>query len=170
MEKLLILGAGRYARVVREIAEESNRFAEIAFLDDYKPNVIGKLSDAENLFGEFTHAVVAIGDGELRLRWISILSERGFCVAPIISARAYVSRGARVEDGCIVEPMAVIQAGCTVGKGSIVSSGAVLRHDATIAEGCHVDCNAVVMSDATVARGEKVLCGEIYTAKEKKHV
>ena len=50
MEKLLILGAGRYARVVREIAEESNRFAEIAFLDDYKPNVIGKLSDAENLF------------------------------------------------------------------------------------------------------------------------
>ena len=170
MEKLLILGAGRYASVVRDIAEESNRFEEIAFLDDYKPQAIGKLSDAASMVGRFTHAVVAIGDGELRLRLISMLSDCGFCVAPLVSARAFVSRTASLADGCVVEPMAVIQSGCTVGKGCIISSGAVIRHDASLEDGCHVDCNAVVLSDATVARGERVLCGEIYTAEEKKHV
>ena len=45
--RLIILGAGGHGRVVADIAEQTGRYNEVAFLDDNSGNdkVIGKCSD-----------------------------------------------------------------------------------------------------------------------------
>ena len=41
-KNLLILGAGQYGQVAKEIAEETGYFDKIAFLDDNSEQAIGK--------------------------------------------------------------------------------------------------------------------------------
>ena len=80
-KNLLILGAGQYGMVVREIAEEMGCFEQIAFLDDshetdnpnYHEEAIGKFTDAEKLSADYTYAIPAIGNAEKRLELLMFL-------------------------------------------------------------------------------------------------
>ena len=70
MKKLLIIGAGQYDMVAKEIAESMNCFERIGFVDDASDIAVGKLCDIEKLIREYDSAVVAIGNSELRLNLI----------------------------------------------------------------------------------------------------
>ena len=89
---LLILGAGGYGHVVREIAEDSGIFDKIDFLDDSSPLAIGKFGDAEKFLKGYPNAVVALGNAELRLGYIEKLRAAGFQIPAIISPRASAAR------------------------------------------------------------------------------
>ena len=43
MQNLLILGAGQYGMVAKEIAESMRKYDHIDFLDDNNPIAVGKL-------------------------------------------------------------------------------------------------------------------------------
>ena len=146
MNNLLILGAGQFGLMVKEIAESMECFDKIDFLDDKSELAVGKLCDYANFLREYRYAVVAIGNPEIRLSYIQKLEEACFIVAIIASPRAYIAPSAQIMKGSIIEPMAVVQANSVVAIGSIISSGAVVRHNAFVGDVCHVDCNAVVMS------------------------
>ena len=161
-ENLLILGAGQFGLMVKEIAEHTGLFAKIDFLDDNNPIAIGGLADYEMFLGDYQCAVVAIGNPHIRFSWLEKLEAAGFRIATLVSPAAYVSPTAVIGRGTIVEPMAVLQANSTVLRGCIVSSGAVIRHDAYLEELCHVDCNAVVMSQSVVLTKTKVNASEVY--------
>ena len=70
---LLILGAGEYGQLVKEMA--MNQFITIDFLDDNSPVAIGKLEDYKNLKDKFQNAIVAIGNNEIRSQWIDRLEK-----------------------------------------------------------------------------------------------
>lgn len=159
---LLILGAGQFGRMTREIAESDGMFEKIDFLDDVSELAVGKLNDYKRFVGEYPSAVVAVGAAAFRAEWSARLEEAGFTLPPIVSADAYVAPSARLASGVIVEPSATIQSRATVGRGTIVSSGAVLRHDAVVGDFCHCDCNSVVASGASVPSASKVGIGEIF--------
>ena len=162
IKQLLILGAGKFGLMVKEIAESMSCFEKIDFLDDQCEIAIGKLADYEKFLGGYHHAVVAIGNPEVRLSYIQRLEEAGFLVAVIVSPAAYVAPSAQLMKGTIVEPMAVVQANSTVSVGCIVSSGAVVRHNAVVEDGCHLDCNSVAMSGSVVPTKTKVNACEVY--------
>ncbi len=67
-KNLLIVGAGIYGVVAKEIAESMGCFEKIAFADDNAkttPNgisVIGTTKDIENLVCDYYNVVVAIGN------------------------------------------------------------------------------------------------------------
>ena len=161
-KNLLILGAGQFGLMVKEIAESMNCFEKIDFLDDNNEIAIGKLNDYEKFVCEYRYAVVAIGNPQIRLSYIQKLEESCFIVAILVSPRAYIAPSAQLMKGTIVEPMAVVQANSSVGIGSIISSGAVVRHNAFVNDVCHVDCNAVVISGSTVTTGTKVEVCSVY--------
>jgi len=154
--KLLILGAGQYGLLVREIAISMNCFSKIDFLDDIATVAIGKISDYEVFSKSYSHAVVAIGDPNLREELFLNLKSTLLVLTSIISPLAYVSNSATIGAGVVVEPMAVIQSGVVVGDGVIVSSGAVLRHNSVVENFCHCDCNSVISSNSVVSKGFKV--------------
>ena len=163
-DKLLIIGAGQYGLVAREIALAMGCFSEISFLDDSYPSqnpaVIGTSRDLEKFAAQYRFGFVAIGNPEVRRRLVESLVSCGVTPATLIHPTAYVSPSAKLEPGCCVEPLAVVQTDAALGIATFVASGAVVRHNATVGEYCHVDCNAVVNSTANVPAGTHILAQE----------
>lgn len=166
---LLIVGAGMYGVVAKEIAEETNRFQKIDFVDDgltqaYNGDrVVGTTADIQKLSQEYNCVIVAIGNPQIRLSLLERLEKEGeFNVVSLISPRSFVSPSASLGKGVFVEPMAVVHAGCKVENGCIVSAGAVVNHYSTLREGVHVDCNATVLGNKTVSAKTKVYSGKVF--------
>lgn len=170
-KNLLILGAGQYGAVVKEIAESMACFEKIDFLDDsYDEScnsfqtAIGKINDLEKFSDRYTYMIPAIGNPEVRLNLIKKITEGTECKVPvIISPRAFVSPSAQLQSGVVVEPMAGVHANSVVCTASLISLGAVVNHNSTVLEGCHIDNNAVVMSGAIVKTKTKIQpCSVVY--------
>lgn len=168
-KNLLILGAGQYGTVAKEIAQSMNFFEKISFLDDsfgkdnpnYHEESIGKLDDAERLSADYSYAIVAIGSPKIRRNLTKMLEEYGYTVPILVSTRAYVSPSAQLAKGCIVEPLAGIHANAVIGAGTIISMGAVVNHNSMVMNYCHINCGAIVMSGAVVESGTKLDAGRI---------
>ena len=161
MSRLLILGAGQYGQVAKEIAEAMGRFEQISFLDDNSSAAIGKLSDFNICTNNFDSAVVAIGDAEKRLKLIEQLVDAGFDVPVLIHPRAYIASSAIIRRGTFVEPMAVVHTDVAVDMGCIISAGTIINHNAVIGEGCHLNCGTIVGARANVSSYTETDCGQI---------
>ena len=169
-DKLLIIGAGQYGLVAREIALAMGCFSEISFLDDSYPTqnsaVIGASRDLEKFAAQYRFGFVAIGNPVVRRRLVESLVSCGVTPATLIHPTAYVSPSAKLEPGCCVEPLAVVQTDAALGTATFVASGAVVRHNATINEYCHVDCNAVVQTGTVVPAATKVPCNSVFSKEQ----
>lgn len=174
-KNLLILGAGQYGVMAKEIAEAMGVFERIAFLDDSfakdpaaaaEHSVVGTTRDIEMFAAEFRYGFVAIGNPELRRKLTEQL--RYNCITPaiLVHPAAYVSPSAQLQKGCCIEPNATVQTGATLGTATFVASGAVVRHNATINEYCHVDCNAVVQTGSVVPVATKVPCNSVFSKEQ----
>ena len=172
-KNLLIIGAGVYGLVAKEIAESMGCFELISFVDDNAkatPNgieVVGTTRDIDELAIQYSNIIVAIGNPEIRLSLLNrIKEETPYRVVSLVSPKAYVSPSAQIMSGCIIEPMAVVHTGCVICPGCIISAGAVVNHATMCCDGVHVDCNATVEGYCLVPAGTKICCGEIYKRKD----
>lgn len=193
-KNLLILGAGQYGIMAKEIVEAMGVFERIAFLDDSfgychcKQNaiisdnarhpeeqsdegssqvpLIGTFNDLPKFATEFSYGFVAIGNPALRRHLTEQLLQNNMTPATLIHPTAYVSPSAQLGQGCSIEPNATVQTRATVKTATFIASGAVVRHNAVVGEYCHVDCNAVVESLAIVPAGTKVPCNSVYCQEQ----
>ena len=161
MDNLLIIGAGQYGEMLKESARALNLYDKIDFLDDNSDEALGKIADYEKFVQTYECAIVAIGDGNIRLDVTQKLKAAGYKIETFISRRAYVSPSAKIAEGCVIEPMSVISTDVEIGRCTIISSGAVVNHNSTVAEGCHINCNATVRSNSSVPAKTKVDYGKI---------
>ena len=161
MCKLLVLGAGQYGKVAKEIAESMCAYDGIEFLDDNNPSAVGHLSEFENFTSEFEHAVVAIGNSELRLKLIEDLEAAGYTVPVLVHPTAYISPSADIYEGSFIEPKAVIHTDVRIGEGCIISAGTIINHNATVGDGCHLNCGTLVKARAVIKGMYKSDYGEI---------
>ena len=74
-KNLLIVGAGQYGMLAREIAESLGEFYKIDFLDDNNSVAIGKIVEYMDFASEYAFAFVAIGNCDLRLSLIEKLQK-----------------------------------------------------------------------------------------------
>jgi acetyltransferase-like isoleucine patch superfamily enzyme len=159
---LLILGAGQYGAVAKEVAESLGVFNKISFLDDNNDKAIGKLCEYEKFVGEYPNAFVAIGNADVRLEYIQKLEEACFNVVILVSPKAYVSPSAQLMKGTIVEPMAVVNANSTICKGVFVCAGAVVNHNSFVGDVCQLDCGSVVGSNVILPAKTKLKYNEVF--------
>lgn len=164
-KNLLIIGAGQYGLLVRELATALESFHKIDFLDDSKEIAIGKIGEYEAFAGEYSYAFAAIGKADLRMQWVEKLEKAGFDVPVLISPMAYVSPSAKLGAGTVVEPMAVVHANTEIGKACIISAHSTVNHNSVCGDGCHIDCGAVIGSNSIVPCGTKVKYGEVFEKK-----
>ncbi|MBD5086993.1 MAG: PglB [Clostridiales bacterium] len=166
-DNLLILGAGQYGQVAKEIAESTGLFGKIDFLDDNVENVVGSVADYEKLAGKYSYAFVAIGNADLRLAYIRALEKSCFRIAVLISPKAYVSQSAQIKQGSIVEPFAIVNSNSAVGEGTLICAGAIVNHNAVVGDACHLDCGSVVEANAVVPDKIKLGCNEVFSREGK---
>ena len=146
---LLIFGAGGHGRCVKETAEAAGVFNRIEFLDDNAETALDKLSS----YDKYTD--------DLRKAWMDKLSGK-YRLMSITHPMAYISKSARIGEGCVVMAGAVIQTNAAIGAGCIISANAVVDHDAKTGEFCHINCGAVVPSMSKVPAGTKLNYNEVY--------
>lgn len=161
-KRLLIVGAGQYGLLAKEVAESMGVFGKISFLDDNNGIAIGKVHEYEKFIRDYTYAFVAIGNNAFRLEVIEKLQRTGYRIAVLVSPKANVSPSAQIDEGTIVEPMAVVQANAHVAVGCLVCSGAVVKHNACVGVGCYLDCNSVVQAGVLVPKKTKVNAAMVY--------
>lgn len=138
-KSLLIIGAGQYGRLVKEIAEQIG-YKKIDFLDDNSDLSIGKIKDLEYLQKNYTECICTIGNNKTRKE----ISERIENKATIISPNAIVFKSAKIGKGCVIEAGAVISSDAVVEDGCLICAGSVINHESKVNKYCQVDCNSVV--------------------------
>mgnify|MGYP002870055925 FL=1 len=162
MDNLLIIGAGQYGIMIKELARALNIYDRIDFLDDNSDEAIGKISEYTEFVKEYPCALVAIGNADIRLNCSDKLKAAGYKIESFISPKAFVSPSAKIAEGCVIEPMAAVSTSVEIGRCTIISSGAVVNHNSTIGEGCHINCNATICSNSNVPEKTKLDCGEVF--------
>ena len=159
MKKLLMVGAGEYGHVVRELALQVG-YEAADFLDDNSPEAIGKIDDYSRVRDEYEEFIVAIGNPTVRKRSVEMMAGK-FKLATIIHPMAYVSTEANIAAGCVIEPGCVVYRNAVLGEACLVNAGAVLNHDSTVESYCQICCNAVVAARAMVPEGTKINHGVV---------
>lgn len=163
-QKLLLVGAGGFGRVVLEHAAE---LYDCAFLDDGEATivdgvpVIGKTNDMGSFYPDYKLLLVTIGNNALRERLYKEAAAISYSFPNIIHTSAYISPRAHIGSGCVILNNAVVQNNAKCGDGCILNPGVELHHDSTIGSYCLIYTNSVVRSLTTV--GSRVWIGSNVT-------
>lgn len=162
---LLILGAGEFGHVVKEIAEDIGIFDKIDFLDDFNPLAIGRFDEIEKFKHEYKNAVVALGNADLREKLVEKLKATGYNVISAISPKAYVSKSAKIGYNTIIEPFAVVNTESQIGNGTFICAGAIINHNVKIGEYCTLQCGSVVPAHLNVAAKTTLDYNNVYDGR-----
>ena len=165
-EKLLLVGAGGFGRVVLEHAVKEY---DCAFVDDGKNigsevngcKVIGKTADLEKLFSDYHKLVVTIGNNKFREKVYRDAERIGYVFPNIIASSVYISPYAAIGYGCVFLNNVVIQNNTSIGNGVILNPGVEIHHDSTVGNNVLIYTNSVVRSLAAV--GDRAHLGSTLT-------
>ena len=157
--KLLIIGAGGYGQLVREIAELTEEYEQIDFLDDAYDEAVGKVCDLKTVQGKYDGCVVAIGNPEIREKIFLEIDKP----KTIIHPKAVISKSASIGSGCVIEANSVVSTEAVVKDCSYICAGAVINHNAMVSEFCQVNCNSVVMTGSVLPKGTKLNCCSVWS-------
>ena len=177
-DKLLIVGAGGFGRVVLEHAVLEY---DCAFIDDGPEigtlvndvPVIGRTTELERFTEEYKKLIVAIGNNKFREEVYKRAEAAGFEFPReevykraeaagfefpnIIDPSAYISPYATLGKGVIILNNAVVQNNAKIGNGTILNSGVEAHHDSVIGNYCLIYANSVVRALTNV--GDRVRIG-----------
>ena len=154
-EKLLLVGAGGFGRMV---AEQAMLQYDCAFVDDGQPvgieicgiPVVGGLADLRELRKEYDLLVVGIGNNQFRAQVYEMAGKLGYTFPNIVAPSAYISPFAEVGCGCVVLQNACIQNGASVGNDVLLNAGTEVHCGATVGDYALIYTNSVVRTGATV--------------------
>ena len=129
-EKLLLVGAGGFGRMV---AEQAMIEYDCAFVDDGQPvgtdicgiPVVGSLADLPELRKDYDLLVVGIGNNQFRAQVYEKAKALGFAFPNIVAPSAYISPYAKLSCGCVVLQNACVQNGTSVGNGVMLNAAPV---------------------------------------------
>lgn len=160
-EKLLLVGAGGFGRMV---AEQAMLQYNCAFVDDGQSvgaeicgiPVVGSIADLPVLRKNYGLLVVGIGNNKIRAQVYEKAKELGYSFPDIIATSAYVSPYAKLGCGCVVLQNACVQNGASVGNGVLLNAGTEVHCDAAVGDYALIYTNSVVRTGATVGNFARI--------------
>ena len=160
-EKLLLVGAGSFGRVV---AEQAMFRYDCAFVDDGQPvgaeicgiPVLGGLADLPELREEYGLLVVGIGSNQFRAQVHEKAKILGYTFPNVIAPSAYISPYAKLGCGCVVLQNACVQNGASVGNGVLLNAGTEIHCDAAVGDYALIYTNSVVRTGAIVGNFARI--------------
>ena len=160
-EKLLLVGAGGFGRMV---AEQAMLQYDCAFVDDGQPagteicgiSVVGGIADLPELRKDYDLLVVGIGNNQFRAQVYEKAKALGYAFPNIIAPSAYISPYAMLGCGFVVLQNACVQNGASVGDGVLLNAGTEVHCDATLGDYALIYTNSVVRTGATVGNFTRI--------------
>ena len=160
-EKLLLVGAGGFGRMV---AEQAMLQYNCAFVDDGQVvgaeicgiPVVGRVDDLPELRKEYGLLVVGIGNNRFRAQVYEKAKALGFAFPNIVAPSAYISPYAKLGCGCVVLQNACVQNGASVGNGVLLNAGTEVHCDAAVGDYTLTYTNSVIRTGATVGNFTRI--------------
>ncbi len=160
-EKLLLVGAGGFGRMV---AEQAMLQYDCAFVDDGQAvdteicgiPVVGGIANLPELRKDYDLLVVGIGNNRFRARVYEKAKAFGFAFPNIIAPSAYISPYVKLGCGCVVLQTACIQNGASVGNGVLLNAGTEVHCGGTVEDYVLLYANSTVRTGAKVGRFARI--------------
>ena len=160
-EKLLLVGAGGFGRMV---AEQAMLQYDCAFVDDGQAvgteicgiPVVGGLADLPELRKDYDFLVVGVRNNGFRAQVYEKAKVLGFAFPNIVAPSAYISPFAEVGCGCVLMQNACVQNGAVVGNGVLLNAGAEVHCDAVVEDYALIYANSVVRTGAKVGKYARI--------------
>lgn len=160
MRRLVVLGAGEFARQIVEILENVNgkrlTYELLGFLDSAGDRRIADrpvLGGDEQLASLDADYLIGVGSPSLRRKLGSVADNFGRKPATLIHSAAWIDRGTDVGPGALVAGCAHIQYGAIVGRHAIVNIGAIVGHDCEVGDYASIAGNVVIGARARIGNG-----------------
>jgi sugar O-acyltransferase (sialic acid O-acetyltransferase NeuD family) len=171
---LVIVGAGRFARVVLDTIDAADAIDFAGFLDDTMPvgtkicgfpvlNAFAAMHDKT-----FVHAhawFIALGDNTVRKELGRALMEAEATIANLIHPSARISRRASLGRGIYIGPFESLGPGAKVGDWVIVEGHGRFGVDAQVGEGAFLGAGVVLNGNCAVGTSSFLGTGTIVSNK-----
>ena len=151
MEKLILIGAGGYAKSVLD-SIDSKKYEVVGFIDNIKeghhlgiPIISSSLDDIEN--SEDYVYFVSIGDNKKRKFWYEEVQKRNLKIIDVIDKSAMLSKNITHGAGLFVGKLAVVNSEAHIGENVIINTKALVEHGAHIGNHSNVSTNTTVNGD-----------------------
>lgn len=172
MEKLIVIGAGGYAKSVLDSIDQYN-YIMTGFIDEMKqekehlgyPILARSLEEIEdkNAYVYF----IAIGNNKKRKLWYDKLIKSNLRVINVIDHTAIISSRANIGNGCFVGKLAIINSNATVSDNCIINTKALMEHGTYIADHVNLSTNSVINGDVKVGTGSFIGSGSIIIGQKR---
>lgn len=161
MEKLIIIGAGGYAKSVLDSIDYYN-YRIKGFLDEYSkedehlgyPICWHSLDDIE--YPEKYFYFIAIGNNERRKIWFDRLVARKLRLINVVDRSAIISPEAIIGNGCFFGKMSVVNSKASIGDNCIINTKSLVEHGCTVNRHANISTNAVINGDVVIGEGSFV--------------
>lgn len=164
---LIIVGASGHGKVVAEIAELTNKYKKIYFMDDYSDDKIfhgyQNLGPTTGLdkYKNSTDVFVAIGDNRIRAEKLQNFEKNGFSIATLIHPNAVISASTSIGRGTVIMPGAIINASTEIGFGNIINTNVSVDHDCKLGNFVHISPGATIAGTVIIGSNTWVGAGSV---------
>jgi sugar O-acyltransferase (sialic acid O-acetyltransferase NeuD family) len=178
-QNLIIISAGKFGREVFTWAQQSvaagTPWTIKGFLDSrqdvldryaYEVPILGSLDDysqePDDLF------ICGIGEPEMKLRYCSVLAERGARFATLIHPTALVGHDVYIGEGSIVGPYTQLSCDIRLGKHVAFGTHSNTAHDTRIGDYSQISGSCEINGNAEI--GDMVFLGSHATILPRVHI
>lgn len=167
MKKLVIIGAGGFAREVAWLVEDINAVSEewelLGFIDENVANH-GKVLNGLPVLGDFDYfynrglnesiyTVCAVGNPRIKMNLVKKAVEWGFKFVNLIHPSAMMSRHVAMGVGNIICAGNIITTNITLGNHVAINPGCGIGHDAVIKDFCTILWSVNISGNVCVGAG-----------------
>lgn len=166
-KRIVILGAGAAARMCAYILGLDEAVEVVGFTDNDDSRrgelisglpILGPDEQLSQLYEEGVHhAVIGVGDPDLRYRLRLLVEELGFKLTGAVHPTAVIAPDVDIAENAIVLPGAILADNPVIGSNVFVGQGVVVGHGANVASDCLVGGRSAIGADVTIE--ERALIG-----------
>ncbi len=158
MEKLIIIGAGGYAKSVLDSVDYYNYKVE-GFLDEFTREkehlghpVLWRSLDEVERPNEYFY-FIAIGNNMRRKIWFDRLVSRKLRLINVVDKSAIISPAAKIGNGCFFGKMSVVNSMASIGDNCIINTKSLVEHGCIVHNHANISTNAVINGDVEIGEG-----------------
>lgn len=158
MEKLVLIGAGGYAKSVIDSIDPYN-YEISGFIDEYTDKtehlgypILASGIEALNNSESYVY-FIAIGNNSKRKIWFDKLTSLNLRMINVVDRSAIVSPAATLGNACFIGKFAVVNSKAVIGDNCIINTRALVEHGCNVSDHVNLSTNSVINGDVQIGEG-----------------